>query len=89
MVGHHLAVLHSIHRGTRELAIVGPEWQGLSSVYWERYRPHVALAGSPEDTSAVPLLADRFVEGKTLAYVCESFVCNLPTDDTKLLRQQL
>ena len=89
MVGHHLAVLHSIHRGTRELAIVGPGWQGLSSVYWERYRPYVALAASPEDTSAVPLLADRFVEGKTLAYVCEGFVCNLPTDDAQLLRQQL
>ena len=88
MVGHHLAVLHSWRR-TREVAIAGPGWQELSRIYWGRYRPHVALAASAEKTDAVPLLQGRFQRGKTLAYVCQGFVCDLPTADPEILREQL
>ncbi len=89
MVGHHLSVLHSIHRGTRELAIVGLDWRRLAGVYWERFRPHIALAGSEGSNDDIPLLADRLVEGQTMAYVCEGFVCNLPTNDREELADQL
>ncbi len=87
MVGHHLSVLHSSNR-TRELAIVGPGWEGLASIYWRSFRPHVALAPSSVVTDVVPLLADRGVDG-TLAYVCQGFVCELPTNDPEALSTQL
>ena len=90
MVGHHLAILHSLHRGTRELAVVGPDWRELASSYWKRFRPHIALAGSEYARDGIPpLLADRLVKGKATAYVCEGFVCNLPTSDPDELARQL
>lgn len=87
MVGYHLSVLHSSLR-TKELAIVGPDWQDLADVFWSRYRPHVALAPASVATDLVPLLADRIGDG-TLAYVCQGFVCELPTSDPDLLANQL
>ncbi|MEA1902967.1 MAG: thioredoxin domain-containing protein [Actinomycetota bacterium] len=88
MVGHHLAVSHSLSE-TRELAVVGPEWRRLADVYWSRFRPSVALAVSADDHIAIPLLHDRFREGQTLAYVCEGFVCELPTSDAVVLADLL
>jgi hypothetical protein len=87
MVGHHLSVLHSSNR-TKELAIVGGEWRRLATVHWSRFRPHIALAPSAEPTDMVPLLANRGVDG-TAAYVCEGFVCELPTSDPEVLATQL
>ena len=88
MVGHHLSVLHSSGR-TKELAVVGADWENLASVYWSSFRPYVALAGSAEPNNVVPLLRDRFVEGSTSAYVCRDFVCDLPTSDPVQLADQL
>ncbi|MDX1469415.1 MAG: thioredoxin domain-containing protein [Acidimicrobiia bacterium] len=88
MVGHHLSVLHAA-RNSRELAIVGPEWEDLSGVYWSRFRPNTALAASSTGTDSIPLLAGRLQNGKTLAYVCRGFVCDLPTSDPEELAGQL
>ncbi len=89
MVGHHLAVSHSLS-STKELAIVGADWENLAAVYWARFRPHVVLAGSQGDAdSTVPLLADRHQQDQTLAYVCEGFVCDLPTSDPQVLTDLL
>jgi len=88
MVGHHLAVTYASLE-TRELAIVGPGWRDLASVYWSRYRPGVALAVSAEGSSTVPLLADRAEGSATRAFVCRRFVCDLPTSDVGELAEQL
>ncbi len=88
MVGRHLSVLHS-SMNSRELAIVGPDWSDLAATYWARFRPHVALAASPGDNTSVPLLEDRYKSGQTLAYLCQGFVCDLPTSDPGELAAQL
>ncbi len=88
MVGHHLSVLHSIKRA-RELAIVGPERGDLTNVYWEHFRPHVVLATASGAESRIPLLAGRENAGITMAYVCVGNVCNLPTPDPEVVRDQL
>ena len=88
MVARHLGVLHS-SLARRELAIVGPDWEELAAVYWSRYRPGVTLAVSLSDLEVVPLLAGRYQEGMTLAYVCRDFACDLPTPDPILLAGQL
>jgi hypothetical protein len=88
MVGHHLAVLHSMLTG-KELAVVGNEPEQFSRVFWERFRPNVILAISNDDTEPIPLLSGRSVPGRTLAYVCQGHVCDLPTSDPGMLREQL
>ena len=88
MVGHHLAVAHS-SANTKELAIVGDQWRELAAVYWAAYRPGVALAVTAEESSIVPLLEGRTNHGETQAYVCQDFVCALPTSDRHALATQL
>jgi hypothetical protein len=80
MVAHHLSVLYSSRR-TKELAIVGPDWQRLASVYYSRFRPQIALAASAGESGAVPLLEGRTAENGARAFVCRGFVCDLPTSD--------
>lgn len=84
-----LAVLHSIHRGTHELAVVGDEWLELAKVYWQRLRPHVVLAGSAGDERRIPLLADRYLSGTTRAYLCSGFSCLAPVASLKELEESL
>jgi uncharacterized protein YyaL (SSP411 family) len=74
---------------SKELAIVGSEWAQMAEVYWSRFRPHIVLAGSLENIEEIPLLKDRHQPGQTLAYVCEGFVCDLPTSDADELAQLL
>jgi hypothetical protein len=80
MVAHHLSVLDSSRR-TKELAIVGSDWQRLASVYYRRFRPQIALAVSAGESGAVPLLEGRTAENGARAFVCRGFVCDLPTSD--------
>ncbi|HUO46057.1 MAG TPA: thioredoxin domain-containing protein [Acidimicrobiia bacterium] len=84
-----LAVLHSIHRGTHELAIVGPDPGPLRRIYWERLRPHIVLATSPGDETRVPLLRGRFSPGSTLAYLCSGFTCLAPVKEPAALTDSL
>jgi uncharacterized protein YyaL (SSP411 family) len=88
MVGHHLAVLHSL-LDSRELAILGPGWPVLARVFWSGYRPNFALAVSTDGAAPIPLLEGRLKEGQTLAYVCRNQVCALPTADPDELADQL
>ncbi len=90
-VGHLLSVLTSLNRGYREVAIAGPNALDLGRVVWEQFNPAVVLAPDPDGIAAetIPLLADRHVDGKTLAYVCEDFVCQRPVTTANELRAQL
>jgi hypothetical protein len=90
MVGHHLALLHSMIRGTREVAVAGPEWRDMVKAYWSAFRPNAVLAAGDTDRGEVPLLQDRFsASGATRGFVCRDFVCDLPATSTAELISQL
>ncbi len=64
----------------REVALVGDGIEPLERVVRSAFRPHLVLAGGPED--GVPLLAGRGpVGGRAAAYVCERFACRAPVTD--------
>ncbi len=84
-----LSVLHTIHRGTHELAIVGSNPAELARVFWRRLRPHVALAVSTFEETRVPLLVDRFFDSATLAYLCSGFTCLAPVSTVTELEAAL
>ncbi len=64
----------------RELVIVGKTVDKTMAELRKRYLPNQIFAGSP-GPSELPLLQNRFVEGKTLIYVCENNTCKLPVEN--------
>ena len=79
--GHLLAVLTAARPGFKEVAIVGPEALDWARFLSRTYRPNVMVVPSATPNEEVPLLAGRYQEGKTLAYVCERGLCQTPVDD--------
>src|SRR5215218_1257518 len=78
--GHVLQALDFHFAAVKEVAIVGPDAGPLERVVRGAFRPHVVLAGGPED--GVPLLEGREpVDGRAAAYVCEHFVCRRPVTE--------
>jgi uncharacterized protein YyaL (SSP411 family) len=78
--GHLLQALDFQLAAVKEVAIVGPGAEPLERVVRGAFRPHVVLAGGPED--GVPLLAGREpVDGRAAAYVCERFACQRPVTE--------
>jgi uncharacterized protein YyaL (SSP411 family) len=82
----------------REVALIGdnaaPEMEPFSAALNTRFMPNVVVAAArPDDAEAIqliPLLQDRPQrDGKPTAYVCRSFVCNLPTTDVDEMVRQL
>ncbi len=82
----------------REVAIIGdpmqPATQRLLAALDQRFLPNlIVAAATPNDAAAlelVPLLRDRpQQQGQPTAYVCRSFVCNLPTTDVETMVRQL
>jgi uncharacterized protein YyaL (SSP411 family) len=89
--GRLLGVLAALLSTSQEVAIVGdpalPETQALYQAVRQRYLPHTVLAAKrPEEESMLPLLAGRtLVDGKSAAYVCEHYACQLPVTDAAAL----
>jgi uncharacterized protein YyaL (SSP411 family) len=75
----------------KEIAIVGENAQPLFDVVFGEYRPNqvVAYSPAPEQDLPIPLLGGRpQIGGKTTAYVCEHFTCQLPVTDAEALKTQ-
>ncbi|HEY2007323.1 MAG TPA: thioredoxin domain-containing protein [Solirubrobacteraceae bacterium] len=81
--GHALQAFDFSLARIREVAIVGPESEGLLATARAGYRPHIVLAGGAGE---VPLLEDRVpVDGRAAAYVCEHFTCQAPVTEPEAL----
>ncbi len=78
----------TISEQNKELAICGPKAKNHNGFINGLYIPNVIVAGS-EKTSSLPFLNDRFVENKTLFYVCQNKTCQLPTEDFQEVISQL
>ncbi len=60
-----------------EIAISGNDAQQMALEMQHGFHPNTLWAISTEE-SEVPLLANRYVSGETLIYVCQEGVCKLP-----------
>ena len=88
--GHLLQALDFWFAPVREVALAGEgeEVEPLARVVRAAFRPHVVLAGGPED--GVPLLEGRgLVDERAAAYVCERFACLRPVTEPEELRALL
>ena len=78
----------TISEQNKELAICGPNAKETNKISMGLYFPNVIIAGT-EKPSHLPFLKDRFVEDKTLFYVCQNKTCQLPTEDFQEVINQL
>ncbi len=65
-----------------EVAIAGKDAEQKRKELNQIYIQNKLLVGS-KTKSSLPLLQDRYVEGKTMIYVCENKVCKLPVEKTE------
>jgi len=63
-----------------EVAIVGNSVDEKRKELSEHFIPNAIFVGTKAQ-SKLSLLQDKFVEGKTLIYVCENKTCKLPTEN--------
>jgi uncharacterized protein len=75
---------------SKEVALIGNDLSELAAVVRNCHRPHLVLAGGPEESDIPPLLAGRpQVDGKPTAYVCEHFSCQTPVTTAEHLTDLL
>ena len=67
-----------------EIAITGNNAHEKKSELGKNYLPGKIITGSSNTDSKLPLLQNRFVEGKTKIYVCENYHCKLPVEETDI-----
>jgi uncharacterized protein YyaL (SSP411 family) len=91
--GHWLGVADRYVHGGIDIALVpGDDGDAaMLDVLRRAYLPTLLLArGHPDDVDAPLLLRDRpAVGGRTTAYLCRNFSCELPTTEPMVLAQQL
>jgi uncharacterized protein YyaL (SSP411 family) len=100
--GHWLAALDFYVSVPKEIAIIGPgedaATKSLLDTVFQRYLPNKVVVGSPARPELVegrrgvesPLLEGRdMVNGKSTAYVCQHYVCQLPVTRPDTLAKQL
>jgi len=63
-----------------EVAIAGRDAGKVRERFLREYLPGMFLMGGTQHSS-LPLMQDKFVEGKTMIYVCEQKTCRKPTED--------
>jgi uncharacterized protein YyaL (SSP411 family) len=63
-----------------EVGIVGNNFHNERKKISRLYLPNIVLFGGSHE-SELDLLTDRYVPDKTLLYVCENRVCQLPVEN--------
>lgn len=73
-----------------EIAITGEQAEERATDILSQYLPNTLLAWTnQEEKSNLPLLNKRWVDDRTLIYVCQEGSCKLPVGQTDLAIQQL
>lgn len=83
-----IAMMHSLYP-LREVVIAGQNANLFRQELQAEYLPNVLFAGSRNTESILSLLEGRYVDGKTLIYVCENKACLLPVQNSKEALKQL
>jgi uncharacterized protein YyaL (SSP411 family) len=82
-----IAVSHQVYP-YYEVGITGGETINKRKQIAKEYLPNIILFGT-EKRGTLEILKDRFVEGKTLIYICENRVCKLPVEEVGDVLNQL
>jgi uncharacterized protein YyaL (SSP411 family) len=70
-----------------EVAVLGTNALEKSREIQQHYNPLAIFLGGTDEN--LPLLENKFVEGKTMIYVCRDRICKLPVEDVAKALDQL
>jgi hypothetical protein len=71
-----------------EIGIVGNNYEKEKEKIGKMFLPNIILFGGTNEGS-LEIMRDRFVSGKTLIFVCENRVCQLPVEETEKALNQI
>ena len=80
---HWLKLISFFQKGFYEIAIVGQNAHQMANELQQQYIPNKVLCGTLERKSSLEILQNRFVETKTVIYVCKENVCRTPVTTSK------
>jgi len=63
-----------------EVAVIGPNAVNLALQIGKYYHPNIVVMATTDNNSPYSLLQNRFIEGKTLIYVCKNNSCQRPVE---------
>lgn len=70
-----------------EVAVLGDRAREVNAALQKDYFPLAIFLGGEQEH--LPLLENKYVEGKTIIYVCRNRICRLPVEDVASAREQL
>ena len=73
--------------GPYEVAVMGKEALIKSNAIRKNYYPTALFMGG--DKENLPLLENKYAEGRTIIYVCRNKVCKLPEEEVEKAIKQL
>jgi hypothetical protein len=71
-----------------ELGIAGNDYKKEKEKIDRMFLPNIILFGGDKEGS-LEILKNRVISGKTLIYVCENHVCQLPVEGTEKALKQI
>ena len=71
-----------------EVAVVGDSFEEKKNLFLEQYIPNISLAGG-DGRASLELIEHKYVNGKTLIYVCENGACQLPVEEFSAAQNQI
>jgi uncharacterized protein YyaL (SSP411 family) len=72
----------------KELVIAGNHAGKVLQQFYTHYLPDIVFTGATSP-SELPLLKDRYIQDKTLIYLCENRHCELPSEDADSVLKSL
>jgi uncharacterized protein YyaL (SSP411 family) len=70
-----------------EVAIMGPNASKINRDFRKHFSPSVILMGGEKEN--LPLLENKYVDGKTIIYVCKNRTCKLPVQNVEQALKQM
>lgn len=77
-----LRVMMLMQKDSREVVIMGSGCLSFLNQLKSEYFPHCVFCGS-EKEEYLPLMEQRYKDGKTLIYVCQNKTCKMPVSSVK------
>jgi uncharacterized protein YyaL (SSP411 family) len=79
-----LSLMMNFTHPTEEIVITGDRADQERKEIAAYYFPRTIFCGGSNPSSALPLLENRFLQGKTLIYVCRNKTCKLPVESSRM-----